>query len=108
MDFKEDGVITVDKIKKKKVKCHKFHYKPLNRYLMVHADMDNQDQVSVSDFSTGYRLFKIQVKPDKVTSEQLIDKLEKYTNHFTIEGIQEEIQRLENKELELVQSQRKK
>lgn len=108
MDFKEDGTVTVDKVKKKKVKCYRFHCKPLDRYLMLHVDLENNEHTALSDFSTGYRLFKLQTKQDKLTPDEVKDKLEKYINHFTIEGIQEEIQRLENKELELVQSQRKK
>ena len=101
MDFKTDGTITVDKIKKKKIKCYRFYCKPLDRYLMVHVDPDNNEHTTLSDFSSGYRLFKVQTKINKVTPEEIKDKLEKYINHFTPEGIQEEIKRLENKELEL-------
>ena len=108
MDFKEDGTVTVDKIKKKKVKCYRFHYKPLNRYLMLHVDLENSEHTTLSDFSTGYRLFKIQTKQDKLTPDEVKNKLEKYINHFTIEGIQEEINRLKNIEIELVKVQRKK
>lgn len=102
MDFKEDGTITIDKVKKKKVKCYKFHCKPLDRFLMVHEDLENKEHTTISDFSTGYKLFKVQTKPNKITPEELKDKLEKYINHFTVEGIQEEINRLQNQELELV------
>ena len=101
MDFKTDGTITVDKIKKKKIKCYKFHCKPLDRYLMVHTDIDNNNYTVLSDFSTGYRLFKLQITTDKITPDEIKSKLEKYLNHFTIEGIKEEIDRLKNIELEL-------
>ena len=101
MDFKTDGTITVDKIKKKKVKCYRFHCKPLDRYLMVHADIENSEHSTLSDFSTGYRLFKIQTKTDKITPDEIKDKLEKYINHFTVEGIEKEIKRLQKIEEEL-------
>ena len=104
MDFKEDGIVTVDKIKKKRVKCYRFHCKPLNRYLMLHIDLDNNDCTTLSDFSTGYRLFKLQTKADKITPDEIKNKLEQYINHFTVEGIEEEINRLQNIELELVKS----
>lgn len=96
MEFKEDGTVTVDKVKKKKVKCCKFKYKPLNRYLMLHADIENAEYTTLSDFSTGYRLFKLPIKKDKLTKEELKDRLEKYVSHFTVEGIQEEIKRLQS------------
>ena len=102
MDFKEDGTVTIDKVKKKKIKCYRFHYKPLNRYLMLHIDLENNDCTSLSDFSTGYRLFKLQTKADRLILDDVKEKLEKYVNHFTIEGIQEEINRLQSQELELV------
>ena len=98
MEFKEDGIVTVDKTKKKKIKCCKFKYKPLNRYLMLHADIENKEYTTLSDFATGYRLFKIQIKPEKLNKLELKEKLEKYINHFTIEGIQEEIKRLQELE----------
>lgn len=103
MEFKEDGTVTIDKIKKKKVKCYKFHCKPLNRYLMLHEDLDNKEHTTLSDFSTGYRLFKLQTKSEKVTPDEVKIKLEQYISHFTPDGIQEEINRLQNQELELVQ-----
>ena len=87
MDFKEDGTVTVDKVKKKKVKCYRFHCKPLDRYLMLHIDLDNNEHIALSDFSTGYRLFKIQTKQDKLNPDEVKDKLEKYISHFTPEGI---------------------
>ena len=102
MDFKEDGTVTVDKVKKKKVKCYRFHCKPLDRYLMLHVDLDNNEHTALSDFSTGYRLFKLQTKQDKITPDEVKDKLEKYISHFTPEGIKEEINRLKNIEIELV------
>ena len=105
MDFKEDGIVTVDKIKKKKIKCYKFHCKALNRYLMLHVDLENNEHTALSDFSTGYRLFKLQTKPDKLTPDEVKDKLEKYINHFTVEGIEEEIKKLQEKEM--LTSQRK-
>lgn len=105
MDFKDDGILTIDKIKKKKIKGYKFQYKPLRRYLIVHPDLESPDNTVLSDFSTGYRLFKLQIKPDKATLEQIKDKLEKYINHFSIEGIQEEIKTLQEKEA--LASQRK-
>ena len=96
MDFKTDGTIIIDKAKKKKVKCYRFYCKPLDRYLMLHPDIENSEHSTLSDFSTGYRLFKIQTKTDKITPDEVKDKLEKYINHFTAEGIQEEIKRLQS------------
>ena len=104
MDFKTDGTITVDKIKKKKVKCYKFHCKPLDRYLMLHVDLENNEHTALSDFSTGYRLFKLQTKQDKLTPDEVKDKLEKYISLFTPEGIKEEINRLKNIEVELIKT----
>ena len=95
MEFKTDGIITVDKVKKKKVKCYKFHCKPLDRYLMLHSDPDNLNYTTLSDFSTGYRLFKLPISSDKINPDSIVEKLRSYISHFTIEGIQEEIQRLQ-------------
>ena len=98
MEFKTDGIITVDKVKKKKVKCYKFHCKPLNRYLMLHSDPDSINYTTLSDFSTGYRLFKLPINYDKIHPDIVTEKLKSYISHFTIEGIQEEIQRLQSVE----------
>ena len=47
---------------------------------------------------------KIETKADKITPDEIKNKLEQYINHFTVEGIEEEINRLQNIELELVKS----
>ena len=94
----EDGIITIDRTKKKKVKCFKFYHEALNRFLMVHKDIDNPEYISLSDFSSGYRLFKIHGTIEKVDMEKINQELEKYIEHFTSEGIKEEIERLTEKE----------
>lgn len=101
MNFKDEGIITVDKIKKKKIKCHKFHYDPLGRDLMVHEDINNKNYTAISDFSSGYKFFQIQTNPNMINFNEITEKLKKYTKHFTLEGIKEEISRLQNQELQL-------
>ena len=101
MEFKEDGIITVDKVKKKKVKCYKFHNEILDRPLMLHKDIDNQELISLSDFITGYRLFNVHIKENKLELADIEERLEKYIEHFTADGIQEEIEKLQQQEINL-------
>lgn len=95
MDLKDKGTITVEKGKKKSVKCHRFTCKPINRELMVHEDIDNKNFVSVSDCITGYRLFALQKKINAVNSSDVVEKLKEFIRHFTKEGIAEEFKRIE-------------
>ena len=88
-------------IKKKKVKCYKFHNETLDRPLMLHKDIDNQELISLSDFSTGYRLFNVHIKENKLELKDVEERLEKYIEHFTTEGIQEEIKKLQKQEEDL-------
>ena len=95
IEYKEDGIITIDKTKKKKVKCFNYHYKPLNRKLIIHSDIDNKGITNLSDAITGYKLFSIPIQSDKIKLNDIEEKLEKYVAHFTVEGIAEEFTRIE-------------
>lgn len=95
MEYKEDGLITVDKVKKKKVKCFKYNCKPLKRELIIHADIDNKGLTNTSDLKTGYKLFSIPIDPEKIKLENIEEKLEKYISHFTVESIVEELSKIE-------------
>ena len=95
MEYKEDGIITIDKVKKKKVKCFKYKCKPINRQLIIHADIDNKSLTNVSDLITGYKLFSLPIEADKIKITNIEEKLEKYIAHFTPEGIIEELQKVE-------------
>jgi hypothetical protein len=96
METKDKGNITVDKGNKKQVKCHKFTCKPINRELMVHEDIENKEHVSVSDYITGYRLFKLPQKISTVKNSDIVEGLKKFIKHYTKEGIAEEFKRIEN------------
>jgi len=95
MDFKDTGYVTIEKGAKKKVKCYKFHCKPINRELMIHEDIENKNHTSVSDSITGYRLFKLFEKPTQVKSDSIKENLKKFIIHFTKDGIAEEFRRIE-------------
>lgn len=97
MELKEDGVIIIDKTKKKKIKCCKLKCKPLGRTIMIHEDVDRQDSTTVSDFLTGYRLLSIPKKYSNVTNVDLKEHLTKFISHFTLESIKEELNKIESK-----------
>lgn len=103
METKDKGNITIIKGNKKQVKCHKFTCEPINRELMVHEDIDNKNHVSVSDCITGYKLFELPKMISIIQSSDITEKLEKYIQHYTIEGIAEEFKRIEG-----IQSKAKK
>lgn len=96
MDFKDNGEITIEKGKTKKVKCYKFQCKPIKRQLMVHEDIDLKNNISVSDVITGYRLFRLPIKAQKVTPADIKEELKKFVAHYTVEGIASEFQRIES------------
>lgn len=96
MDFKDNGEIAVEKGKTKKVKCYKFQCKPIKRQLMVHEDIDKKGTISVSDVITGYRLFTLPIKAQKVTPTDIKEELKRFVIHYTVEGIAIEFQRIEN------------
>lgn len=96
MDFKDSGEVAIEKGKTKKVKCHKFQCKPIKRQLMVHEDIDKKGLATVSDVITGYRLFALPVKAQKVTPSDIKEELIKFINHYTKEGIATEFKRIEN------------
>lgn len=95
MILKEIGYITIDLTKKKKVECHKFLSEILNRELMLHPDFTNKQNTTLSDFETGYRLFSIPKNTSEITLEEVNQELGNYINHYTIEGIEEEIKRIQ-------------
>ena len=96
METKDKGNIAIEKGNKKSVKCHKFTCKPINRELMVHEDIENKDWISVSDYITGFRLFKLQKKMNAVQPSDITEELKKFIKHFTKEGIAEEFKRIES------------
>ena len=95
METNDKGTITIEKGKKKPVKCHKFNCKPIERELMVHEDIDNKNYVSVSDCTTGYRLFSLPQKIKNVSSSDVVERLKEFIKHYTKEGIAEEFKRIE-------------
>lgn len=95
MDFTDNGTVALDKGSKKKIKCKKFYCKPIDRFLMIHEDVDNKNLTNVSDFSTGYRLFSLNIKCSQVKSEQVKERLSQFIKHFTTEGIAKEFERVE-------------
>ena len=95
MEYKEDGIITIDKTKKKKVKCFQYKSKLLDRTLIIHADIDNKNLTNTSDSKTGYKLFSLPIQPDKISINNIEEKLEKYVAHFTAEGIIDELNKIE-------------
>lgn len=96
MDFKDSGEVTIEKGKTKKIKCYKFQCKPIKRQLMVHEDIDKKGLAAVSDTITGYRLFTLPIKVQKVTPTDIKEELKKFVGHYTIEGIALEFNRIEN------------
>lgn len=101
MELKDKGIVTVEKGNKKQVKCHKFKCNPINRELMVHEDIDNKNHTSVSDCTTGYRLFGLPRKVSVIQSSDIIERLKQFINHYTKEGIAEEFKRIEDKQSQL-------
>lgn len=95
LEYKDNGLITIDKTKKKKVKCFTYDCKTINRKLIIHEDIDNKSITNVSDSITGYKLFGLPIKSDMIKLTDIEEKLEKYINHFTVDGIKEELNRIE-------------
>lgn len=95
MDTNDTGYIQLDVGKKQKVKCYKFHEPRMDRELMVHGDTDNKSKSSVSDVKTGFRLFGISQKIEKLKMEHLEEPMNKFINHFTLPSIAEEFKRIE-------------
>ena len=96
MEVKDIAYVQLDNGKKQKVKCFKFHEDRMNRDLIVHEDVDNKSKSSVSDEKTGFRLFGISTKIDKLKMEHLEEPMNKFINHFTLPSIAEEFIRVEN------------
>lgn len=96
MDFKDTATVAIEKGKTKKIKCHKFQCKPIQRQLMVHEDIDSKGCTSISDVITGYRLFGLKVSPNKVTPSDIKEELKRFVAHYTKEGIATEFKRIEN------------
>lgn len=103
MDFTDNGIIILEKGIKKKIKCKKFYCKPIERFLMVHEDVDNKNLTNVSDFITGYRLFSLNTKCSQIKSEQIKERLAQFIKHFTTDGIAKEFKRVEK----LLETERK-
>jgi allophanate hydrolase subunit 1 len=95
MEFKDTATVTIEKGNKKKVKCYKFKYKPIQRELMVHEDIDTKDCTSISDVITGYRLLKINMKVTLVKPDDIKNRLKEFVKHYTKEGIKAEFERIE-------------
>ena len=98
METKDKGNIAVEKGNKKQIKCHRFIYKPINRELMVHEDIDNKARISVSDALTGFRLLKLQRKITEIQLSDVTEELEKFVKHYTKEKIVAELERIENEQ----------
>ena len=96
METKDIAYVQLDNGKKQKVKCFKFHEDRMNRDLIVHEDTDNKSKSSVSDEKTGFRLFGVSQKIDKLKMEHLEEPMNKFIAHFTLPSIAEEFIRIEN------------
>ena len=96
MELKDNGIIEIEKGKKKPVKCHIFKCNPIKRKLMVHEDVDNKNYTSISDCTTGYRLFGLHKVPSSVKPDDVTERLKEFIKHFTVEGIEKEFKRIEN------------
>ena len=95
MELKDNGIVELEKGKKKQIKCHKFKCNPIKRELMVHEDVDNKNHTSISDYKTGYRLFGLTQKVSHIKPSDVTEKLKEYVKHFTVEGIAKEFKRIE-------------
>jgi hypothetical protein len=96
MEFTDNSEIKLDTGKKQKVKCYTYKCKQLGRDLIIHENVDNKNHTSVSDKITGYRLFGLNIKPDKVKLTDLDEPLDRFIRHFTLEEIHKEFERIEN------------
>lgn len=94
MELKDTSFVIVDG-KQQKIKCYTYHCKEFDRDLIIHENTDNKNHTSVSDKITGYRLFGLPIKPDKVKLEDLKEPLDKFIKHFTMEAIIIEFARIE-------------
>ena len=95
LNFNKTFSISIGNNKYKKVKGSSYYSRDLNRALFVHADADNDKQTSVSDEITGYRLFNLSQKHDKIKEEDVEAKIQEYIKHYTIPAIEEEFNRVE-------------
>lgn len=104
MELKDTGFITIDKGNTQKVKGALLHYDEIDRTLLVHEDVDNKNNSSVTDSVTGYRLFSIPQKISILKKEQVDEYLNNFIKHYTLEEIAKEFKRIE----ELPKEERKK
>lgn len=93
--FKETFNVNLGGNKLKKVKGAPYFSNKLKRDLFVHADIDNDKHTSVSDVATGYRLFNLSQKYDKIKEEDIEQRIDEYIKHYTIPAIEEEFRRVE-------------
>lgn len=96
MEIKDKGNIALDKGNKKQVNCHRFKCQSINRELMIHEDIDTKGCISVSDCTTGLRLFKLRKGISEVQPSDITNELDKYIKHYTREGIVVELKRIED------------
>ena len=59
MKIEESLKVLTDKGTKQKIGCYKFYQTEMNRELAVHPNIDLKDRTSVSDVSTGLKLFDL-------------------------------------------------
>lgn len=95
MDFKDNGIVALEKGSKKKIKGFKLECPTINRTLIIHDDVDRRDSTTVSDFTTGYRLFSLPIKSSAIKMETITEKLEWFIKHYTVDAIREEFKRIE-------------
>lgn len=79
----------------KKVKCHIFLHKELNRELALHEDIDTRGTSSISDVKTGLRMCSRNVNISKITLTQVDEMVYNFIKRFTLEKINEEFERLD-------------
>ena len=98
MKIEESLKVLTDKGTKQKIGCYKFYQTEMNRELAVHPNIDLKDRTSVSDVSTGLKLFDLHKVFEKVGSSDIDEKMTWFINHYTLEEILEEFKKYEGEE----------
>lgn len=86
IELKDNFKIILDK-GTQKVSCRKFNYKPFNRVLALHTNVDSKNISAVSDFTTGLKLCDVKQEISRVKEEDIKQALHIFTNHYGLEEI---------------------
>ena len=82
-------------MKEVKVKCFTFMCEELNRELAVHADIDLDNETSISDKATGLRLTNSSIPFKNIKMDHISLALNNFIKKYTVEGIKEELRKHE-------------